>query len=395
MLRGAWRVFVSCGLAGALFITAPVAAAASRHPDSAARVGQVQPPVTSDHIGLFAQDWNSAAANRSDAAWVSAARANDVMVGIPNVYCDHMTQIRSAHPKAIILVYDLGPYTQRGTPLYDRLLRDHPDYFARDAAGNLLTVTASSGSPSFPANTLMNPNRTGWRAEHAQRISDLIAKCGFDGVYVDSMGNGPLTGTTTGIPINPATGRNFTEVEWMKALGGSMGPVKTKIGTKFLMTSGLGNGISYQTSTHFLAEAPIDGIMTDSWMRLASYPVSTYPSTGLFQANLDMVEDLQAKGKSFFGWTKVWLASASSADHTAWDRFGLASYLLVRRAHAYYSYSTSLGADRTIVDHSFEQANLGRALGPYTVSGGVYRRQFEHGNVTVDPANHTASIVVN
>jgi Hypothetical glycosyl hydrolase family 15 len=316
------------------------------------------------------------------------------MVGTPGAYCGHIAQLHAANPELLVLAYDLGPYTQRGTQLYDTLMATHPEDFARDAAGNLLTVQAASGSPSFPANTLMEPSSPDWRTQEANRIADLIS-CGFDGIYIDSMGNGPMTGTTTGIPVNPATGRNYTDTEWLTQLAQTMQVVRAKLGNKFIMTSGLVNGPAYQASTHILSDSPIDGIMTDSWIRVANQSVTSYPSLNLFQSNLDMVQSLQSQGKSFFGWTKVWLSNATSADDTQWDRFGLASYLLVRGPHAYYSFSTSVGADRTYIDNSFELAALGRALGPYSVSGGVYTRQFENGMVTVNPVGQTASIVVN
>jgi hypothetical protein len=355
---------------------------------------QVLPAKTNRHIGLFGHDWNGAPTGRSDAAWIEAAQTHDVLVGIPATYCDHIDQLHAANPHLLVLVYDLGPYTARGTPLYDDLLANHPEDFARDAAGNLLTVQANTGAPAFPSNTLMEPGRSGWRAAHAQRIADLIARCNFDGVYVDSMGVGPLTGNTTGVPINPDTGTRYTATGWMSALGRAMADVKQTIGDKFLLTSGLGNGISYRSETHLLSDAPIDGIVSDVWMRLSSASVGSFPATSLFQANLDMVRALQAQGTAFFGWTKVWTASATETDFANWDRFGLASYLLVKGPRSYYSFSPSRSADRTLVYHRFEQADLGRALGPYSISNGVYVRMFRHGSVRVDPVAHTASIVV-
>jgi hypothetical protein len=357
------------------------------------------PADTADHVGLFAQDWNGPANTRTAANWQTAAMTHDVLVGSPGkVYGDKIPQLHTWNPNLVVLHYDLGPYTIKDSALYNDLMANHREYFARDKNGNLITVKAVSGSPAFPKNTLMDQGNPGWQAVHAQRAKDLVDRYGFDGSYVDSMGSGPFTGTTTGQPMNPRTGAVYTPDQWLKDGGDDLSAVKAAIGAnKFLFSSGLVNGPAYVKNTHYLSDSASDGIMTDSWMRLASAAPTAYPALKTFQANLDMVEALQNKGKSFFGWTKVWNSSSTPEQTAAWNTFAEASLLLVKASHAYYQFDPAFKVDRTTVWYPAMQAKLGAASGHYAYDAatGVYSRDFANGRVTVNPAAHTASISVN
>ena len=150
-------------------------------------------------ILLYGQDWNGAPSTRSTAAWEQAAKDHAILVGTPGrVYGNMITQLHGWNPALKVLVYDLGPYTIAGSTEYAQLLAGHPDYFARSASGALITVKAASGSPAYPKNTLMDEANPGWQAWEAQRIVTNIAKYGFDGAYVNSMGPGPVLGDDHG-----------------------------------------------------------------------------------------------------------------------------------------------------------------------------------------------------
>src|ERR1039458_8582886 len=136
---------------------------------------------------LYAQDWNSYPRTRTAAAWQEAAVTHRILVGSPgNVYGAMIPQLHAWNPALKVLVYDLGPYTIAGTSDYTTLMSGPPDYFARDARGNLITMTAGNGSPAFPNNTLMEEGNPGFQAWEAQRVASNIATWGFDGAYIDS-----------------------------------------------------------------------------------------------------------------------------------------------------------------------------------------------------------------
>jgi Hypothetical glycosyl hydrolase family 15 len=336
-------------------------------------------------ILLYAQDWNGFSHSRSMTDWKFVAGTHPILVGAPGSdYKNIIPQLHIWNPILKALVYDLGPYTIKGTSEYQQLTVQHPDYFAHDAQGHLITVEAASGSPAFAKNTLMDEGNPGWGAWEGQRIAANIAKGGFDGAYVDSMGPGVFTGTTTAVPINRGARRPYTEVEWMQAGGRSMNAVRAAIGKKYLVSTGIVNGTEFLKYTHYLADSQVDGVQTDSWLRVANASPSKFPSAGALAADLAMVQLLQAKGKSFFGWTKVWIP-ASQAQTAAWNAYALSAYLLVDNVvNDFYTFNSPFHSDRTKIFFSNELAVLGSPLGPYTLVAGVYQRAFQHGTVTLN-----------
>jgi hypothetical protein len=117
-----------------------------------------------------------------------------------------------------------------------------------------------------------------------------------------------------------------------------------------------------------------------------------------------MIKDLDAKGKAFYGWVKLYAKSFTANDQKRWNDFTLAAYLLVKESRQYFTLNLSSAGDRTTVPFDNERANLGAALGPYTrtaacdlnppTSACVYTRQFALGTVTLNPVTHDASITV-
>ena len=201
---------------------------------------------SSSPVLLYAQDWNGASNGRSTSAWQQVAQTHSILVGSSgSVYGNMIPQLHGWNPAVKVLVYDLGPYTIKGSTEFTTLMAAHPDYFARDASGNLITMGASSGSGAFPNNYLMDEGNPGWQAEEASRILTNIDKYGFDGAYIDSMGPSPLTGGDTGVPIDPSTGYAFTAISWMQASGHALSVMKAAIGSKLLLSSGLVNGSEF------------------------------------------------------------------------------------------------------------------------------------------------------
>jgi len=346
-------------------------------------------------ILLYAQDWNGYSSSRSTAAWQQAAVTHQILVGSPGpVYGDMIGQLHAWNPELKVLAYDLGPYTIAGTSDYTTLMSQHPDYFARDAQGNLITVAAGNGSPAYPDNTLMDDGNPGWQAFEAQRVASEISTWGFDGAYIDSMGPGVVTGSTTGVPIDPSTGQAYTQAEWMAAGDAALDAIKAAIGSKYLFSTGLVNGVDYEDFTSDLSDSTANGFQTDSWMRLADASLTAWPSPSLLASDLAMVQSLQARGKAFFAWTKVW-TSATPAQVSAWNTYGLAAYLLVDNGvNDYYTFDSPFASDRTTIFYPDERSALGAPDGGFTLSGGVYSRSFQFGSVTLNTTTNVATIDV-
>jgi putative glycosyl hydrolase-like family 15 (GHL15) protein len=377
-----------------LAATAPAATMGAQL--TAAQTAAETSTTTTSPVLLYAQDWTNAPATRTTAQWQQVALTHSILVGSPGaVYGNMIPQLHAWNPSVKVLVYDLGPYTTGGSAEYTSLMASHPDYFARDAAGNLITVKAASGSPAFSNNYLMDEASPGWQAEEASRVLTNINKYGWDGAYIDSMGPGPFSGTTTGVPINPATGVAFTKLSWMQAAGQTLSVIKAAIGSKYLFSTGLVNGAEFTTLTHYITDSTANGGQTDSWLRVASNSPTLYPNAKTVAADLAMVQTLNAQGSSFFAWTKVW-TSATQAQESAWNTYALAAYLLVDNGVSdYYLFSApSSSADRATIYFPNEQAALGAATGAFTLTAGVYTRNFQNGVVTLNTNNNTATITV-
>jgi Hypothetical glycosyl hydrolase family 15 len=180
---------------------------------------------------------------------------------------------------------------------------------------------------------------------------------------------------------------------WMEAAGHTLSVIKAAMGTKFLFSTGLVNGTEFSAFTHYLSDSRVNGVQTDSWLRVASSSPSQYPSAATLAADLAMVQTLNAQGKSFFGWTKIW-TTVSAAQEAAWNTYALAAYLLVDNGVSdYYDFSApSTNADRTTIYFPDQRAALGAPLGRFTLSNGVYSRSFQHGTVTLNTTTNIASI---
>jgi hypothetical protein len=390
-----FRFAVSGAVAGlvALIGAAPIAGPASAH--EAAQTASSAPTNAGSPILLYAQDWNGSANGRSTAQWQQVAQTHALLVGGTGAgYGNMIPQLHGWNPTLKVLVYDLGPYTIKGSTEFNTITASHPSYFAHDASGHLITMKAASGSPAFPNNYLMDEGNAGWQAWEASRVLANINQYGFDGAYLDSMAPGPTTGGDTGLPIDPTTGHPYSAASWMAAEGRAMTVIKTAIGSKFLFSTGLVNGSEFTEYTHALTDSTANGAQTDSWLRLSGSSPAQYPSAGSLASDLAMVQSINARGKAFFGWTKVW-TGATAAQYSAWNTYALAAYLLVDNGTTdYYSFSEpNLNADRTTVYYANELAALGAPSGAFTLSNGVYSRIFQNGTVTLNTNNNAASIV--
>ncbi len=357
-------------------------------PGGALRNFYAKPVSTHDHIGLYAADWK-AIDERSDEEWDDAARNHDVLIGDADVYQPRLDRLHEVNPDVVVLFYDLGPYLIEGTPIYEETLAEHPDYFARTDEGALIHP------PAFPKSTLMEQSHPGWRALHVERIRvTLAAHPGFDGVYVDAVGPGPVRTYTDGKPIDPTTGVVYTPEDYLRQSVKALDQIKAELPGLYVMWNGITNGPLYEESTHILAESTADAGMVEQFVREPRGLVDNYPSLEDWKANLDLVVDMQARGKGVYVWMKVWVP-ATEQQRKLWNRFALATYLLARDDRAWYTYSPEEGTDRVTVWYAQQQAALGEPLGPYyELPGAVFQRDFEHGTVVVKPVERVAQILV-
>ena len=236
----------------------------------------------------------------------------------------------------------------------------------------------------FPSNYLMDESNAAYRAWHAQQLEAVVVADGFDGAMVNSVGDAPVGGGhyASGAPVNPATHKVYTAAEYLANSVLLLNADKAALGSKYLAFNGLISGNEYASATHILATSNANAGVSELFLRQPTSSVNAFPSATVLQQTLAMMTDLAARGKAFLGWTKVWV-SASSAQIAKWEQFALGVYLLGRQASSYLDFMPSHSADNTVVSYSNLTSNLGAALGPYTMSGSVFTRNFQNGKVTV------------
>lgn len=346
------------------------------------------PSSTSSSIGLWAADWGGAAGKRSSAGWQAAAQNDSILIGNAGVYAKWIPQLRAWNPKLMILVYNLGPYMQKGSSEFNTLLQEDPSWFAHDAQGNLISLHM------FPGNYLMNLGSAGYRAWHAQQLAATVTADGFDGAMDDSMGTAALsTNYATGTPIDPATGRAYTDSEYLADSVLMLNADKAALNGKYLAFNGLISGTEYEQDTQTLATSNANAGISELFLRQPTAPINSFPSTSQLDATLEMMSSMSAHGKALLGWTKVWV-NATTAQLDKWEQYGLAAYLLGRASASYWDFMPSHDADNTVISYSNLRDQLGAPMGAYTTSGSTLTRKFQDGSVSLNTGTDTGTVTV-
>jgi hypothetical protein len=345
------------------------------------------PTLTSSSIGLWAADWGGAASRRSTAGWQAAAKNDSILIGNGGGYSKMIPQLHAWNPKLTVLMYNLGPYLQKGSSTYSQTLSAHPTWFAHDSRGRLINL------PMFPGNYLMDAGNAAYRSWHAAQLAATVSAGGFDGAMVDSVGDDVLGHYASGVPVNPSTHQTYSVTTWLGDEVLLLNNDKAALGGKYLAFNGLVSGRDYVRDSSILATSNADAGIAELFLRQPKSAINAFPSATEVQQSLAMMTAMAARGKAFLGWTKVWV-SASSAQLAKWERFTLGVYLLGRGSASYLDFMPSHSADNTVISYSNLTSNLGAPLGPYTMSGSTFTKSFQNGKVTVNASSEAVTIQV-
>jgi len=345
------------------------------------------PASTSSSIGLWAADWGGAAAKRSSAGWEAAAHNDRILIGNAGVYQKWIPQLHAWNPNLTVLVYNVGPYEQKGSLDYNTILAQHPTWFAHDSRGRLINL------PMFPGNYLMDPGNAAYRAWHAAQLAATVSAEGFDGAMVDSMGDDVLGHYASAVPVDASTHQAYTVTTWLDDEVLMLNNDKVALKGKYLAFNGLVSGPDYARDSSILATSNADAGIAELFLRQPTSSINAFPSATVLQQSLAMMNALTARGKAFLGWTKVWVP-ASSAQVAKWEQFTLGVYLLGQGSASYLDFMPSHSADNTALSYSNLTSSLGAPLGSYTMAGSTFTRNFQNGTVTVNATTGAATIHV-
>lgn len=290
----------------------------------------------------------------------------DQVIDNPTKLAPLTATFRADHPGIKLLTYVNGTYSYTST---------HPaSWYLRTSSGALIQ------SKNY-GNYLMNPASAGWIGYVEQQCQSAVAQASADGCYLDMLGPEPASATyNTGVAINPATGKPYTESEWLSetlALGQKVG---TDTGIR-ISGNGLGGGASYP-QTKSLATLP-DGAEAESWMRSAGSSAATYPSLAAWQADLAVPAD------HAFCVIKVW-TSATQQQIDEWRRFSYGTFLLAQTGQSLYEFTPS---NKTGWDEAAYTLPGSPLAAMVSHADGLYTRKYTAGLVIVNPT--TAPIMWN
>jgi hypothetical protein len=255
-----------------------------------------------------------------------------------------------------------------------QLEEQHPDWFLRDINGNEIRYDQSQY-------VLMDPGSESWRAYFLEKVRGFQNDAGWAGVFLDNVDGG--LGRFDNMNLLLAAYPN--DDSYQAAVKDFLAYLRSNYfaGSGKLLFANIpyiedeAAWLDYLTS--------LDGAMLEAF---AADWQNGYLSEGDWLNQLDLAEKTQAQGKSII------LVTQGNISDEERMQFGLASFLLVNNGRAYFRYSNDQ-AYRELWWYPQFESDLGQPLGPRYQDGDLWRRDFEHGSVSVDPKKHSAAIRMN
>ncbi len=337
----------------------------------------------------WAAEWMTGKSQYTEASAVEAAKRYDVIAAQGNTFKAFAPAMRKANPDLKILAYVNGPFAARWAPKYPE------EMYAHNAAGNRVRATTFG-------NDLMNAYQPEWKREVVRLCKDELSRSGYDGCFLDSLGNGILDGDyLNSKPIDPRTGQVYTHLQWIKDTGALAQYVRDNAGVP-VATNGLGNGNRWATKDVHHLSAGSDLAMSEMWLRVPHASASAFPTAKVWKQNVDMLTQSEARGTGVLTVTKMW-----SKDNTAklvdqWYEYTLGSFLLGAEGASRMFFLADgctphvCGTGASDLAHQpAPDLAIGNPTGAYTATGnGIYTRKYDAGFVAVNPEKTTLSLTL-
>ncbi len=363
-------------VAGAAIVGVPMASTAGATEATAAKIA----PKKFDQPA-WAAEWMTGKTQYTEATAVEAAKRYDVIAAQGMTFKAFAPAMRRANPDLKILAYVNGPFAARWAPKYAE------NMYAHNASGNRVQATVFG-------NDLMNAYMPEWKREVVRLCKDEIARSGYDGCFLDSLGNGIFDGTyLNSMPVDPRTGKVYDKVQWVKDTGALTQYVRDNTGVP-VVTNGLGSGTRWfnGSSPQHLADGS-DMSMAELWLRQPHASATAYPSSKTWKQNVDMLTESEARGTGVLTVTKMWGKDNTARTVSQWYEYTLGSFMLGANgmsrmfflADGCTPHVCGSGAS-DLSDQPAPDLAMGNPTGAYSAVGnGTYSRSFEAGYVVVNP----------
>ena len=316
---------------------------------------------------------------------LAVAADYDLILATKKSFLPYAAAMRQAKPGLKIVAYLNGTYAQS-----DEGSAFPEAWYARDATG------AKVRSKSF-GNYLMDVTNPGWITSRTQTCTDYVAQSGYDGCYLDMLGNATVgAGYDTSVPINPATHQPWTRPQWIAATSKLAAGVKDRAPALLVVGNGLANGSQYfdpASGPTSLLLAGIAGANAQGFIRSENDAITSFRPANVWKNDVDMLAHAGGRGRSVLAMTKV-AKAATPAQLQQVHRYALASFLLGTDGTQYFYFSPTGNADGVNApDTPDDHVNPGMPLGPYVAqANGAYVRPFSNGYAAVNPGTTTVTV---
>ncbi|MEO3936447.1 putative glycoside hydrolase [Dermatophilaceae bacterium Soc4.6] len=315
------------------------------------------------------------------------ARGFDLLVAKPAIYTPYLARMRQANPALTILTY------LNATEANHAFGSVYPaSWFVYGPDG--VKVRSSYGA------WMMDPRKPGWVRTVTHQCEDQNASSGYDGCLFDIMGPGPVLGpfgpgqASDRQPIDARTGLAWTPTDWLAATTALGAAVRSAVAPLPVWGNSVGGGPRYFGTDGAGGTAQLldgtDGMIAETFLRSGRAPLDPPPTLTDWQANLDMVLDAEARGRTLLLTTKAW-TTADQAAKDQWHEFSMGTYLLGAGGLTRWVFLYDIALRSTSVQPQWAAAaELGAARGSYVVNRkGLYQRSFVGGRVLVNPGTTT------
>lgn len=300
-----------------------------------------------------------------------------------------MARLREINPAIKILRY-LSFATVFREKAIEVVSKQHPDWIMRDKQGK----PVASGFRG--TGVKINPDSEGWRDYLAQEAYRILHEKGYDGIMADEvLMAGRLPRDFAG--ISPRTGEPYTTEQYRDNQYKTVRAVRDRIGPdKLLILNNVRRGSSYfqEKASRFLEAC--DGVVAEGFRGLPHWPLDRYLDEREWVDNIEMLLDIQARGKIIIAVVKFdRQAIDSEARLQQYDLFMYTTFLMGMGESSYYSSTASdptgrLGHLR--LHYDYREIDLGKPLSRYQKSGSHYEREFDKGRVIVNPTDSSTTV---
>jgi hypothetical protein len=296
-------------------------------------------------------------------------------------------KLRAAGSRSLILQYLLfseiqDPGSCTAAPAHNQvaekigdfcdLAKQHADWFLRSSAGSVIT--------NEDGYKLMDPGNEAWRTYWLERARASQEQMGWQGVFLDNVEASLSKRLRNGSPPK----KYPTDASYQAAIESNL---KSLYLTYFKPKGRplYANIIAVEDpAVWFRYLQYLDGAMIENF---AAGWHDDYVNASAWEAQMDLVEQTQALGK------QIILVAQGSENNARLEEFALASYLLVNQGSAFFRYSAASAYAENWMFSNYH-VDLGRPLRPRYKVGSTWVRDFEKGQVSVNPAANSASIMV-